>query len=152
MPPLGKGQHRGAHNVGFHAPSGSISAVANGAHCQIPKVIAQVIKNNVHSLRNIIFNNTIIRSGINGTSGINAALLAKGNTGAAHNVGSHAPSGSISAVANGVHRQIPKAIGTSANNATSKNNVPGLRNIIFNNTIIRSANNATSANNAIKWN
>ena len=101
--------------------------MANGVHRQLPKAIGTsannaTSKNNVPSLRNIIFNNTIIRSANNGTSANNAALLANGNTGAAHYVGSHAPAGSISAVANGVHRQLPKAIGTSANNATSKNN------------------------------
>ena len=80
-----------------------------GVHRQIPKAIGTsannaTSKNNVPGLRNIIFNNTIIRSGINGTSASNAtgtnnaALLANGNTGAAHYVGSHAPTGSISAV------------------------------------------------------
>ena len=108
--------------------------------------------NNAPILRNTVANNVVSTRGISATSASNAtgtnnaALLAKGNTGAAHYVGSHAPAGSISAVANGVHCQIPKAIGTSANNATSKNNVPSLRNIIFNNTIIRSGINGTSAN------
>src|SRR5207249_1143833 len=106
--------------------------------------------NNATILRNTVANNVVSTRGISATSANNAtgtnnaALLANGNAGTAHNVGSHAPIGSINAVANGVHGQIPKAIGTSANNATSKNNAASLRNIIFNNTIIRSGINATS--------
>src|SRR5437016_11563381 len=54
--------------------------------------------NNAPILRNTVANNVVSTRGIGATSANNAVLLANGNARTAHNIGSHAPTGSIPAV------------------------------------------------------